>query len=224
MKAIITLDEFSPAKVEIEKEGANRTVYLGLQELANFIVSSVKEDEIEELEKPKPITVSPSLPLNTVKYSKMSDNMEIIFLSYIETKADITYHKTAFEDVPFPNLVFCFGVRNNRLIKRHVLCYKDSFLRDNTELYQFPYSNVFIGGNMCYHDNEYVEDLVQLQTLPYRWMHEPFNDHLYNQGRTNKLDKSLREIFESTQGQSFNYDMLIPMNITFDKWAESQIR
>src|SRR5690606_14840527 len=106
MKAVITLDELSPAKIEVERDGLQRTIYLNMQELANFIVESVKEETLDTpYEAVKPITVSPTLPPNTVKYAKMSDDMDLIFLFHPQTKANITYHKTLFESVPFPNLV-----------------------------------------------------------------------------------------------------------------------
>lgn len=223
MKAVITLDEYALARVEIDKDGAKRVIHVDMQELAQFIVSSVKEDVIEVHEKATPVIISPTLPPNTIKYSKLSDDMELFFLYHPETKANVTYHQTIFHDVPFPNLVFCFGVRSNRLVKSFVMAYKDRFLRDTTELFRFPFANVYVGGKMCYHSNEVIEDLVQLQTFPHNWMHMPFNDHLYNQGDTNLLNQSLREILETSQGHEFNYDMLRPLGTTFAKWSSDML-
>ncbi|PVC74999.1 hypothetical protein C2I27_03675 [Priestia megaterium] len=226
MKAIITLEENSPSRVEIEKEGAMRTVFMEMQELADFIVSSVKEDDehLQEQQKEELVTVSPSLPLNTVKYAKMSNDADLIFMVHPETNTDVRYHKDVFEQVPFPNLLFCFGVRNNNLTKKMVVAYKDRFLRDDTLLYRFPYSNVYMGGNMCYHNNDKIQDLVQLQSFPYNWMNLDFNDHLYTQGSTNSLNKPVREIYNETQHQPFNYDMLVPMNTTFGQWASTLLK
>lgn len=221
MKAVITLDYNSPAKVQIEKNGTQRTLHLNMQDLADYIVSSVKEESAEPAPpKAEVVMASPSLPPNTIKYARLSDGTDLLFIFHPETKATVTYHKTVFEHVPFPNLVFCFGVRNNQLIKKSVMAYKDRFLRDTTELYRFPYSNVYNGGSMCYFDNHPIQDLVQLQTLPHIWMNGSFNDHLYNQETNNKLNKPLREIFTSSQNKEFDYDMLKPMNSLFFRWAE----
>lgn len=224
MNAVITLNQNQPAKIDIDQEGSKRSIYLDMQDLVNLIVSSVKDEHIDIEPKARPITISPSLPPNTVKYAKMSDDTEMIFLFHPETKANVMYHGSIFQDVPFPNLVFCFGVRNESIIKKHVLTYQERFLRDDTPLFEFPFSNVYTGGNMCYWSNEKVKDLVQLQTFPTRWLSEPFNDHLYQQGKTNLRDQSLREILDTTQGKPFDYDMLRSANRTFQDWAISLIK
>jgi len=220
MKAVITLEDTLPAKVEIEKAGARRTVYLNMQDLASHIVSSVKVEDIEDRPpEPEVILTSPSLPLNTVKYAKLSDDTDLLFMVYPESRNDVTYHNAVFTDVPFPNLVFCFKVKNNRLSASMLMAYKDRFLREETQLFRFPFSNVFSDGNMCYHDNSVIHDLVQLQSFPYNWAKQPFNDHLFKQGENNLLNQPLREIFEKSQSQRFNYDMLRPMGMTFADWT-----
>lgn len=220
MKAIITLQDESPAKVQIDNRGVQRTVFMEMQELASYIVSSVKNESVEYEEKPKLVMASPTLPPNTAKYARLSDGTDILFLFHPETKANITYHKSEFKDVPFPNLVFCFGVRNEQLVTKTVFAYKDRFLRDETELYRFPFANVFDGGKLCYFDNTPIKDLVQLQTFAYTWLNAPFNDHLYNQERCTTLNKPLREIFDTSQGKKFNYDMLVPLNMTFNSLSQ----
>ncbi|MCD7911044.1 hypothetical protein KC480_05830 [Bacillus velezensis] len=220
MKAIITLEDTLPAKVEIEKLGTKRTIHMNIQDLADHIVSSVKVFDIEDQPaKPEVVLTSPSLPLNTVKYAKFSDGSDLLFIAHTESKVDVTYHKTVFHDVPFPNLVFCIAIRNNRLSKISVMAYKERFLRDDSQMYRFPFSNVFGDGGLCYYDNNVIHDLVQLQSFPYNWTQQPFNDHLFQQGTNNLFDQPLREIFKNSQSQSFNYDMLRSMNMTFSEWT-----
>lgn len=223
MKAVITLEENSPAKVQIEKSGAQRTVFLPLQQVADFIVSSVKE-EAEEPAKAEPIVISPALPPNTVKYAKLSDGTDLIFTFHSETQADVSYHKDVFENVPFPHLVFCFGIRNNRITQKYVFAYKDRILRDSTKLYRFPYSNVYQSGSMCYHDNEPIHDVVQLQSFSHNWMRLGYNDHLYHQGTSNKLNEPLRGVFEKSQNKLFNYDILADTSLTFQTWSERLLK
>jgi hypothetical protein len=220
VQAIITLNENAPAKIQVEKGGAQRNIFMNLQQLADYIVGSIKVEEMyEPKEEVKLVTASPSLPPNTIKYAKLSNETDLIFLFHPACQADVRYHNDVFLDVPFPNLVFCFGVQNQRLSHKYVFAYKDRFLRDNTELFRFPFSNVFNGGGMCYHDTEKFHDLVQLQSFPYNWLSQPFNDHLYNQDTCNKLNLSLREIFMKSQGKVFDYDMLVTSQRTFSEWA-----
>jgi|GEM_PF-2918549 len=226
MKAVITLDNLELAKVELEENGIQRTLHLTLQQLAELLLSSLVEDYNEPKEEPaKPILISPSLPLNTVKYAKKSDESHLVFLSYPETTATVQYHQSVFQDVPFPNLVFFFAVKNQRVSNRQVFAYKDRFLRDDTKLYRYPYSNVYENGRMCYYSDETVKDLVQLQTFPHRWLHTPFNDHLYFPRQVNLTSKPLRQLLEESQGKPFDYSILrpAPQNLTFHEWAESII-
>jgi hypothetical protein len=217
LRAVITLEENIPAKVDVEVDGSLRTVYLDLQDLASYIVSSVKQDVAEVKEPAKVVLASPSLPENTVRYAKLSDDTDLIFLFHPETKANITYHKDIFKDVPIPNLVFCFGVRNNSLIQSMVYAYKDRFLRDDTGLYRFPFANVYNSASLCYHSAAPVQDLMQLNTFAYNWLHEPFNDHLYD--NANISGKAFRELLDKSQGKQFDYDILKSSCKTFGEWT-----
>ena len=224
-KATIILNEFKPAQVIIEKAGAKHEIYMNVQDLVQQLIGSMKaDDDIEVIEKPTPVVVSPSLPMNTVKYSKLSDETDIVFLNHPEVNVDIRYHNHSFEQVPVPNLVFALFVRNNRIVNKYVFCYKDRFLRDESLLYIFPYANVFEwNGSLCYYNNQEVKDLVQLQTYPMTWLSEPFNDHLYHQGSTNKFNKPLRQILEETQHTKFDYSKLKETGKTFAGWSTSLI-
>src|SRR5690606_11494677 len=93
---------------------------------------------------------------------------------------------TDFSKVGFPNLLFVFKLKEGRLSSKAVYCYKDTFVRNETELYAYPYANVFHGGKMCFYlpgDND-IKDLVQLQSLPHVWRTTAMNDHLYDPKRT----------------------------------------
>ncbi|CDQ41876.1 hypothetical protein [Virgibacillus salexigens] len=193
-----------------------------MQDLLQQMIASLSVEDDKFKEKSTPITISPSLPTNTVKYSKLSDGTDIIFLVHPECNVDVKYHQSTFIEVPIPNLVFCFMVRNHRLVAKHVLCYKDRFLRDDSQLYYFPFSNVFSDGSMCYHTNIEIKDLVQLQTFPLTWLSEPFNDHLYYQSNSN-FNLPLRELLEKTQGGSFDYTMLKKKSIDFNTWSSKLI-
>lgn len=221
MKTIITLDENMPAKVEVQDGNANRSFYLELQNLANLISNSVV-DEFDLQNKAVTVLSSPALPVNTVRYAKQSDGTDLIFIFHEAAQYDVSYHKTTFENIPFPNLVFCLGVRKNRLTKRTVYAYEGRFLRDDTPLYRFPYSNVYGNGEMCYYEDVAIKDIVQLQTFAHNWISQPFNDHLY--GSSNKSGKAFRELLETSQNKPFDYSILLSEKKTFQQWAESVLK
>lgn len=217
MSVVITLKDHQLPHVFYESNGVKRELYVHHDQLLRYIKNSTFEPE----EKEEVVLVSPSLPLNTIKYGQKNDDTSILFMVEDEKAHDIMYHHQSFVNVPYPKMVFGFIVRNHHLKSVYVACFKDRFLRDSSELYEFPYSNVYSGmGRLCYYDNHEITDLVQLQTFPYQWISVNNNDHLYYQERTNLSGKALRELFETSQNQSFNYDILKPMHKTFQKWAD----
>jgi len=75
---------------------------------------------------------------------------------------------------------------------------------------------------MCFYENIEYKDLVQLQTFIHRWIHTDMNDHLYG-ADVNLSGKPLRQLFEEMSGESFNYDILKPINLNFEEWSNSLI-
>lgn len=219
----IVLKENELPKVQYEYNGIKDTTHTDIVSLIEFLNGSVVDNTFEEIQLETPLIVSPSLPVGTVKYTKLASDTDVIFLAVEGRSHDVKYHTSEFKQVPYPNMVFCFGVRAGSLTKRFVAVYKDRFLRDDTELYHFPYSNVHKSTELCYFDYIKIEDMVQLQTFPHLWMNVPNNDHLYIQGVTNLTEKPLRELFQNSQNQKFDYDILRPLNKTFSQWTKSII-
>lgn len=228
MKVIITMEEAKLPHIEFQKNKISRSFSVSLPTLLEMIEKSYYDPD-EKKEREVPVFTSPALPLNTVKYSQNNRGDHIIFLYYDEFKANIKYHSDHFQQVPFPKMIFAFGIRNSSVISRYVVAIKDRFVRDDTQLFHFPYANVHGSTSLCYYEREEVKDLVQLQTFAYRWASVPINDHLYNQERSTLLNQPLRQIFEESQHQSFNYDMLVRINktsttpYTFEQWSSGII-
>lgn len=223
-KVVVTIQDHELPFIEFFDKGVRRSFHTNHEELLRYLEESTVEVKEDETKNNEVVLRSPALPLNTVKYGQRSNSASMLFMVSPETAYDVSYHGTTFKDVPFPNLIFYFEIINGYVNQRKVVAYKDKFLREPTQLFQFPYSNVHHGGNMCYYDKTEVKDLVQLQTFPYLWASEPNNDHLYMMGRSNQLQQPLREVFAESQGKPFDYNILTSLNTTFEEWSENILR
>lgn len=221
MKATIYLETNKMPKIEYENGILTRTVNVTMHDLIESIFSSfddVEVDENEKVKREKSLFISSALPMNTVKYAKYDGGTEMIALAYPATQHDVMYHTTEFKQVGFPNLLFVFKLKDNRLTTKRVYCYKDKFIRNETELYTYPYANVFEHNDMCFYlpgDHD-IKDLVQLQTLPHIWRNTVMNDHLYNPLRTS-LNVALRELLQVFENKPFNHDILVKKTISFNE-------
>ncbi|WP_067923978.1 hypothetical protein [Alicyclobacillus shizuokensis] len=221
---VITLDDEHLPLIEFDDDGVKRSFHITTDRLLHYIELSSIEPSESSAQQYELVAASPTLPPGTVKYAKMGDESEWVFLTWEGGQFDVVYHTDTFHQVPYPKMVFAFRVKGERLVHAAVCCYTDQFLKDDSPVYQFPYSNVHHGGMLCYFDNEKVKSLTQLQTFPYRWVQTPNNDHLYIQGRSNQTGWPLRQVFDTFQGGEFDNDILTPLNLTFSEWAEKTIR
>lgn len=222
MKATIYLDSNELPKVEFQQGAVTRKVTVDMHDLMESVFNAfheVEDDTAPEYEPPeKELLISSALPMNTVKYGKYDGGTEMIALAYPAEQHDVAYHSSKFSKVGFPNLLFVFSLKEGRLKSKSVYCYKDTFIRNETELYAYPYANVFAGGSMCFYlpgDND-IKDLVQLQTLPHIWRNTTMNDHLYDPKRTS-LNVSLRELLQTFENKPFNHEILEKKVLTFEK-------
>lgn len=217
--------ELHPEKLPlliIEQDGNKTSKYVYADQIIHMLASSVDENTMASFD--QVALSSPALPPGTVKYSKSARGKDYFFMTVDETSHDITYNQFSFEDVSYPKMVFAFAVAGKQLVEVYCAAYKDTFLRDTTELFRFPYSNVHSNGKLCYFTNEPVHDLVQLQTFPYQWRDVKNNDHIYFAGETNQIKDTLFNVYKRFEGQPFDYNILTPMHKTFEAWAEEFIR
>lgn len=214
--------ELNPTKLPYithEKDGVKRSHYAYHDQVVDLIQGSVDSDSEKAVAKRKMILTSPPLPPNTVRYGQTDNGAHFLFVTEAETACDIAYNSFSFENVAFPKMVFAYHVSGTSLVNAYVAVYKDISLRDTTQLFRFPYSNVHAGGKLCFWTNEAVKDLVQLQTFPYQWRDVPNNDHIYHVGQSNLTGDTLFEVYKAFQNCSFDYDILTPMACDFGAWS-----
>ncbi|MGZ0049330.1 hypothetical protein [Brevibacillus gelatini] len=91
---------------------------------------------------------TPTLPVNCVKHIwiNRAQKIQMVFIEVPKGKWDIAYYNTAFKQVGFPRMLFGYRIRDGRIQQMHILAVKDKGrIREDTELYKFPYANVSNG-------------------------------------------------------------------------------
>ncbi len=178
----------------------------------------------EDPENPTPkehtILASPELPIGTVRYGQSSRGKDYLFLVDPASQHDVKYDTFQFEDVGFPSLVFFFAIQKGNLSAASVAAYKDRFLRPDTQLYRFPYSNVHADTQLCFWTNEQIADLVRMQTFPYEWKSLNNNGHLYRPGSSNLSGLTQYDLYKLMENKPFDPELLAPINKTFQQWSD----
>jgi hypothetical protein len=153
--------------------------------------------------KKRKIVRSPILPKNCVVYQEELDGTEVFVIEVDKKQFDVMYHKTPFSNVGHPKLLFEFQVRLKTVVKCRVYAVKDAIVKPSSQLYRYPFSNIFDSFDACWPDlrSMPIKDLHQLSSLPYLFINSPSNDHAFR-------GSNLRELFATLEGVDFNDDLL----------------
>ena len=104
---------------------------------------------------------------------------------YLITKDD---GSACYKDVYFPNLLMSIqlksdGVDGWRVSNSGVLCFKEQFITKETQLYRFPFSNIYRGstyGSICWgNEIPIANNLAQSVSLIHSFLGAVMNTHLF---------------------------------------------
>ncbi|UOE58157.1 hypothetical protein [Cytobacillus oceanisediminis] len=227
----ITLGDESLPRVRYQKNGMERDFEIDHNTLFEFIEQNCYEKSVSRKKLDLPVFETPALPVGTVKYMAMPDGKVALFMEKKAFSHDINYHGTVFKEVPLPNLLFMFTFVPNqdgsfKLTAKKVFTFKGTVLREDTELFRWPFAHVYADGGMCFHFQSDYKDLVQLSTFVHHWLNAEFTDHFYHGegvGR-NYWGKTQREIFTEIQGKkSFEYEQLVTAEQTMAKLVKQLV-
>jgi len=174
----------------------------------------IQEVLAQHIPKKKACT-SPLLPKNCFIYQEMLDGAKIVGIQVEAQRFDIKYHRKEFLDVGHPNMLFLFTIRGQKVLNCKLVCVKDKILTPETQLYRYPFSNVYTNTDTCWPDlNTYrVKSIAHLGTMPFAFLHSINNEHLF-QG------VNLGEKYFELQGEDFDHETLKPLNKTMNEWLE----
>lgn len=96
--------------------------------------------------------------------------------------------------IPFPGLVFIFTVKKNKLSESLCFAYKNEFAGMDTELYHYPFSNVYKSGAICWGgnnlQNQAIQKLEEISILPPLFINSDGNNDLFSYGKNVKAFNS----------------------------------
>ncbi|RUS44915.1 hypothetical protein [Cohnella sp. AR92] len=157
---------------------------------------------------------SPLLPKNCVFYQERGNGEQIVGIELDKGQHDVVFGdvgQVVYEQVGYPKLLFWFSLHKGKA-QASVAAVKDLIIKEDTQLYEFPYSNVHSNGEICWTTlaNHKIKEVRQLEALPALFLGATKNTDLYR----NAQEINLRDLLVSMQHQRFDDAMLKPMNKT----------
>lgn len=163
------------------------------------------------------------LPKGTVECITASRGNEIIRIVVILREKCIRPFKLGRDEnsqeqkkfnVGYPKLLFKFTVSKDT-VGLYVRAVKTSVIRDSTELYYYPYTNIHVNGEVCLGTYRYppVKELRHLETYPDVFYELENLPHLYH------YHISLGEMIELNKDREFDDSLLVPCRQTYAEWV-----
>lgn len=199
------LKNYNIAKIEnYDAEGDCISKYCDIDSLRNVISSGEDFD-------------TPLLPDNCVYYKNLGDKeivCQFIPAHQRKIRRTLPVYKIKTSTLPFPNLLITsiVGFEHNPngsavktvLSSKMVAVKSTRLMSKNTELYVFPYSNVYKNTDICFGNNEdklsYYNDVSQLSDLPLLFLNGIFNKDLSFVKTTN--GKSATTVMNDLEGEN----------------------
>lgn len=115
-----------------------------------------------------------------------------------KSRIRVKYHDDAYDDVGHPRLLTIVSVKENECIGLKFFSVKDTEeISENTQLYSYPYSNVYETGGVCWSGYREIEikSMKDIEMLPLMFLSTVNNSHM----RSN-----VRELFQKFSGVDFD--------------------
>lgn len=217
MRLNINIDETDLCKITTEDEfGIKKNRYIEYSELINLLVAAQTEQKKEDIN--KTAILSDILPgdsfISCVQVKELPTiNSKWYILLRQQKKTDfklgIGNNEKLFKDVNMPKMIFAVKVCNDKAVSLKITCIKNNeiFIKENTKLYAYPFSNVYGGGNVCLGGNSisdfYLEDLSNIVLIPEMFLAMNNSSHAYS----HKSNMNYEELLIWLQTNEFNDDL-----------------
>ncbi len=152
-----------------------------------------------------------------VKFAKASNKYKALI--YVPAQNhDIWLFDEKVEGVAFPALLFGFVISDTVIVTRKVVAVKDFVLTEETELFHYPYSNVYEDAKACWDGLPNITEARQLATMPELFFGSPDTMHL---GARNTSGLGYRELLVANQFKPFPSGILMARKETLHSFWES---
>ncbi len=159
------------------------------------------------------------LPRGCISYMECENHYTYVCIQHIESRANISYMGTAYENFPLPKMVVGFLVSSEKRISkcRMGIVVNTNLLKPDTPMFSYPFSNV-TGFDLCTGQNVMpkCKDVYALSSLPAFILEMPNNnDHF--KSHLNKQGLEMRDLLECLKDKEPDYyynEVLIPNKFT----------
>lgn len=130
--------------------------------------------------------------------------------------------------LPYPNMIF-FIESTTKITQCKVFCTIESCLQlsNKSKLYQYPFSNVYKNGDICWGDISLpnIGKIKDFQIIPQLFINAEMNEHLYIKGECNKTDLPLRELLMTLEHkESFPEEFLNETSFSYGEFADNFLK
>lgn len=206
-------------------------------------------EEIEGRKVETPITINKliSTLVNSMSFSRINvingllhkivKNVQVIQSKYIDT--DNAIHILAVDkvqaytilknenigEIGYPKLLFAVYVMNNRVTSLKIVAVKDKEIVEDTQLYEYPYTNVSgKQGCVCLGGNKFDGDVYKndyLYKVPMLFYSMPNSFHSFSPAK-NKGGYDCKELMLLMKDKEFNDSLLVEKeNYKYSEWFSS---
>lgn len=128
--------------------------------------------------------------------------------------------------IPFPSLLFGFRISKRALIHSACFAVKETRARNiskSTELYRFPYGNVYQDGRICWGSTGIARDIYDngMSAIPFAietFFNATMNNDLYHDDVTKKKVSLELLLFELEEKDIFPSSILVKSGVTYDTY------
>lgn len=186
-------------------EYANENLSDWVENHIQFLPYGKLEKHLSERLKNKKTIFQTIVPPKNATLMTTSSAGTVFFYDLPANKYSVKYHDVRME-VGHPRLLFAIYTNNNGVTEVRLAALKGTKpLSETTELFRYPFSNVFKDGKVCWSD---YHDLA-IDTIPTFFLSAPNNSHLGN---------NTYELYQEFQNKDFNEDLLEPLGFTLEYW------
>lgn len=221
-KTCIEITEDRLCKVTtINDLGVKINKYVDFKTVIDLLISSSEDNE--DLCEDFSSTISDILPgdnlISTIQVKELPKSNSKWYVLLREqqpinmklvTNSDGEKIENIYKNVAMPKTLFAIKVCNSKCVSLRIGCVKEGLIKESTEIYKYPYSNVFdtqsvcLGGNMI---NDFLlNDLSNIVMIPEMFLTMPNNRDGYSGSNISGL--KYEELLECFEESKFDNDIL----------------
>lgn len=217
---VIRFTDENNVTIEINTDKGTEVRYLTFDSFSKAIIAANQQIKLESIDVVESPIFTVGDGISTVQTRDYNTGSRTVILVREARPMDITYFDDVYKNVGMPRLLFAIKIYKNVIQTVKVMAVKDFIIKEDTELYEYPFSNVSRGsGNVCFGMNRIssidIPSLTALHSIPDMFLSMPNNNDSYGH---NLSGLAYRPLLEELVDKPFNNDWLEPAHKSYKDW------